>query len=153
MHTYRTIAQRIGVDKIEARLLLDHTVAGIDGVYIHEKAVFDRLLHAQERISAAILNLVQGKPSRQALESFAPFRDAEPRPREQEMAFVYGRGRDGKGVCIRALRGAQTRGHEPDDGPALTNELQRKRRRCPALSGSERERWTRRWHNSRIGRD
>ena len=65
-HTYRTLAQGIGVDKIEARLLLDHTVPGIDGVYIHEKALFDRLLHAQERMSAAILSLVQGKPSRQA---------------------------------------------------------------------------------------
>jgi integrase len=59
-HTYRTIAQRVGVDKIEARLLLDHTVPDIDGVYIHEKALFDRLLHAQERMSAAILDLLEG---------------------------------------------------------------------------------------------
>jgi integrase len=62
-HTYRTIAQRIGVDTIEARLLLDHTVPGIDGVYIHERALFDRLLHAQERMSAAILNLLDGRRS------------------------------------------------------------------------------------------
>ena len=53
-HTYRTIAQRICLDKIEARLLLDHTVPGIDGVYIHEKALFDRLLVAQERMTSAI---------------------------------------------------------------------------------------------------
>jgi integrase len=59
-HTYRTIAQRIGLDKIEARLLLDHTVPGIDGVYIHEKALFDRLLQAQERMSAAILDFLHG---------------------------------------------------------------------------------------------
>jgi hypothetical protein len=58
-HTYRTIAQRIALDKIEARLLLDHTVPGIDGVYIHEKALFDRLLEAQERMSAAISQLRQ----------------------------------------------------------------------------------------------
>ena len=57
-HTYRTIAQRITLDKIEARLLLDHTVPGIDGVYIHEKALFDRLLAAQERMSAEILRLL-----------------------------------------------------------------------------------------------
>lgn len=53
-HTYRTIAQRIALDKIEARLLLDHTVPGIDGVYIHEKALFDRLLEAQEKMSDAV---------------------------------------------------------------------------------------------------
>jgi hypothetical protein len=53
-HTYRTTAQRIGLDKIDARLLLDHTVPGIDGVYIHENALFDRLLEAQQRMSAAL---------------------------------------------------------------------------------------------------
>jgi site-specific recombinase XerC len=57
-HTYRTIAQRITLDKIEARLLLDHSVPGIDGVYIHEKALFDRLLIAQERMSVAISELL-----------------------------------------------------------------------------------------------
>lgn len=57
-HTYRTFAQREQIDKIEARLLLDHTVPGIDGVYIHERALFDRLLLAQERMSTAISSLV-----------------------------------------------------------------------------------------------
>lgn len=57
-HTYRTIAQRIGIDKIDARLLLDHTVPGIDGVYIHETALFDRLLGAQEKMSEAISGLL-----------------------------------------------------------------------------------------------
>lgn len=56
-HTYRTMAQRVGIDKIDARLLLDHKVPGIDGVYIHEKALFDRLLASQERMTAAILAL------------------------------------------------------------------------------------------------
>ncbi len=60
-HTYRTIAQRVGIDKIDARLLLDHKVPGMDGVYIHEKALFDRLLASQERMSAAILKLLTGK--------------------------------------------------------------------------------------------
>ncbi len=60
-HTYRTIAQREQLDKIEARLLLDHTVPGIDGVYIHEKALFDRLLVAQERMSEAIGRLLTAR--------------------------------------------------------------------------------------------
>ncbi len=58
-HTYRTIAQRVGIDQINARLLLDHTVPGIDGVYIHERALFDTLLAEQERMSAAIFKLVE----------------------------------------------------------------------------------------------
>jgi len=56
-HTYRTIAQRVGVDKIDARLLLDHTVQGIDGVYIHERALFDRLLATQETMTESVLQL------------------------------------------------------------------------------------------------
>lgn len=60
-HTYRTIAQRVGIDKIDARLLLDHKVPGIDGVYIHEKALFDRLLASQERMSVAILGLIDAE--------------------------------------------------------------------------------------------
>ena len=56
-HTYRTVAQRVGVDKIDARLLLDHTVPGIDGVYIHERALFDRLLTTQETMTSQLLSL------------------------------------------------------------------------------------------------
>lgn len=56
-HTYRTAAQRLGVDKIDARLLLDHAVPGIDGVYIHEKALFDRLLATQGRMTAQLLEM------------------------------------------------------------------------------------------------
>ena len=56
-HTYRTIAQRVGLDQTEARLLLDHAVPGIEGVYVHEKALFDRLLVAQERMTEAVFEL------------------------------------------------------------------------------------------------
>ena len=56
--TYRTIAQRVGIDKIDAHLLLDHTVQSIDGVYIHEKALFDRLLATQETMTESILSFV-----------------------------------------------------------------------------------------------
>ncbi len=58
-HTYRTVAQRTGIDRVNARLLLDHTVPGIDGVYIHERALFDTLLAEQERMTAALLALLE----------------------------------------------------------------------------------------------
>jgi integrase len=58
-HTYRTIAQRVGLDKIDARLLLDHKIVGIDRVYVHEKALFDRLLASQEHMTASILSLLE----------------------------------------------------------------------------------------------
>jgi len=63
-HTYRTIAQREGIDHVNARLLLDHTVPGIDGVYIHESALFDKLLAEQERMTAAIFALLEPEPTR-----------------------------------------------------------------------------------------
>jgi len=34
-------------------------VQGIDGVYIHEKALFDRLLAAQEKMTTATLALLE----------------------------------------------------------------------------------------------
>ncbi|SDW51762.1 tyrosine-type recombinase/integrase [Roseicitreum antarcticum] len=58
-HTYRTVAQRAGIDRVNARLLLDHTVPGIDGVYIHERALFDTLLAEQERMTAALFALLE----------------------------------------------------------------------------------------------
>lgn len=61
-HTYRTIAQRTGIDAVNARLLLDHTVPGIDGVYIHKSALFDTLLKEQEKMSAALFLLLTDKP-------------------------------------------------------------------------------------------
>jgi integrase len=63
-HTYRTIAQRIGINPIDARLLLDHTVSGVDGVYIHETALFDRLVAEQERMSETLLALCQSCPQK-----------------------------------------------------------------------------------------
>jgi len=60
-HTYRTIAQRVGLDKIDARMLLDHKIVGIDRVYVHEAALFDRLLASQEQMTTAILSLLKDK--------------------------------------------------------------------------------------------
>jgi len=42
-------------------MLLHHKVPGIDGIYLHEKALFDRLVATQERLSAAILDLLSGQ--------------------------------------------------------------------------------------------
>ncbi|WP_300057153.1 tyrosine-type recombinase/integrase [Sulfitobacter sp.] len=52
-HTHRTMAQREKINSINAMLLLDHKVSGIDGVYIHQKALFDPLLEDQQTISDA----------------------------------------------------------------------------------------------------
>lgn len=67
-HTYRTLAKRLGINDTDARLLLDHTVPGIDGVYIHSRALFDRLLKQQERMSAYILMLTERQEQRKAAE-------------------------------------------------------------------------------------
>lgn len=56
-HTYRTVAKRVGVDQVDARLLMDHTVQGIDGVYIHSEALFDRLLGVQGTMTGHLLAL------------------------------------------------------------------------------------------------
>ena len=53
-------------------LLLDHTVPGIDGTYIHERALFDRLLAAQERMSAEIGRLLTLKRPVVATKGAAP---------------------------------------------------------------------------------
>ncbi|HEU4576926.1 MAG TPA: tyrosine-type recombinase/integrase [Polyangiaceae bacterium] len=57
-HTHATLAKAAGVDDMLASLLSDHKVAGIRGVYVHEKALFEQLLAAQERVSAHILGLL-----------------------------------------------------------------------------------------------
>ena len=46
---------------MNARLLLDHTVPGIDGVYIHKGALFDSLLADQETMTAALVALIEPK--------------------------------------------------------------------------------------------
>jgi hypothetical protein len=43
---------------IDAALLLDHSLPGINRVYVHQEALFSRLLEAQEKMSAAILKLL-----------------------------------------------------------------------------------------------
>ena len=48
------------LNDISARLLFDHSVPGIDGVYIHQSALFDFLLKEQERMTASIIKLREG---------------------------------------------------------------------------------------------
>lgn len=52
-HTHRTMAQREKINSTNAMLLLDHKVPGISGVYIHQRALFEPLLHDQQAISDA----------------------------------------------------------------------------------------------------
>jgi integrase len=58
-HTHATMAKAAGVDDMLASLLSDHKVAGIRGVYVHERALFDQLLTAQEKVAAHILGLLR----------------------------------------------------------------------------------------------
>lgn len=56
-HTHATLAKAAGVDDMLASLLSDHKVAGIRGVYVHERALFEQLLAAQDQATSHILNL------------------------------------------------------------------------------------------------
>ena len=56
-HTYRTLAHAAGVNLTDVQLLMDHTVPGITGVYLHEHALFDHLRGQQERVTTHILRL------------------------------------------------------------------------------------------------
>lgn len=58
-HSHATLAKAAGVDDMLASLLSDHKVAGIRGVYVHEKALFAQLLAAQETVTAHILSLLR----------------------------------------------------------------------------------------------
>ena len=55
-HTHRTMAHRAGVNEINARLLLDHKVPGISGVYLDVPAIFEPLRKEQQRVSDYILS-------------------------------------------------------------------------------------------------
>lgn len=50
--TYATVAASVGVDDIHRMLLMDHTIAGIQGVYVGRGAMFGTLLVHQEMVSA-----------------------------------------------------------------------------------------------------
>jgi integrase len=54
-HTYRTMAERLGIPQSRARALLDHKQPGIEAHDVHSSALRDELLADQERMSAHIL--------------------------------------------------------------------------------------------------
>ena len=54
-HTYRTMAERLGIPQSRARALLDHKQPGIEAHYLHSSALRDELLADQERLSAHLL--------------------------------------------------------------------------------------------------
>lgn len=60
------MAQHELINPINAKLLLDHKVPGIDGVYIHHKGLFIPLLKDQQTISDAMFRFMADK------KSFAP---------------------------------------------------------------------------------
>jgi hypothetical protein len=57
--THRTLAKDAGVDDTDGDLLLDHKVAGIRGVYLRERALFERLLRAQEQATTHLRKLIR----------------------------------------------------------------------------------------------
>lgn len=58
-HTYKAISQRIEMNAVNSMHLLAHKVPGISGVYLHERALFDRLLEEQEKMTTAIFCLLE----------------------------------------------------------------------------------------------
>lgn len=54
-HTYSNVARLAGVDDVDRELLLAHKIPGVQGVYLHTPTLFGRLLAAQERVSAYLL--------------------------------------------------------------------------------------------------
>lgn len=62
--TYRTVAQEVGVSKIDAHLLLNHALKGVSEGYITPGALLDHLREQQERISRKMLQKLQGKGKR-----------------------------------------------------------------------------------------
>ncbi len=54
-HTYRTMADALGVPQSRARALLDHQQPGIEAHYLHASGLRDQLLADQERMTKFIL--------------------------------------------------------------------------------------------------
>ena len=62
--TYRTLAQAAGVAEIDAQLLMNHALPGVNAGYVTRGKLLDHLRQQQERISAFILQAAgKGNPS------------------------------------------------------------------------------------------
>lgn len=55
-HTYRTMAEQVGIPQSRARALLDHKQPGIEAHYVHSSALQRELLADQEAMTKHILN-------------------------------------------------------------------------------------------------
>lgn len=57
-HTHRTYAKNADVPDVDAELLIDHTIKGVQGVYLHDRALFARLQQQQEKVTRYTLGLI-----------------------------------------------------------------------------------------------
>lgn len=71
-HTYRSVAKLADVDDVDAKLLLDHKVQGMDGVYLSERALFGRLLKQQSTISSHLERNLKGHGCEQNAACYTP---------------------------------------------------------------------------------
>lgn len=60
-HTYRTIAETTTVPHTHRRLLLDHALGGMDGIYIDKRQLFRDLLASQEIMTQRIKELCKAE--------------------------------------------------------------------------------------------
>lgn len=65
-HTYRTIAETTGIPHTHRRLLLDHSLGGMDAVYVDKRQLFRDLLASQEVMTATILNMCRADSAARA---------------------------------------------------------------------------------------
>ena len=60
-HTYRTMAEALGIPQSRARALLDHKQPGIESHYLHPKGLRAELLADQERMTDHILKTAEAR--------------------------------------------------------------------------------------------
>lgn len=54
-HTWRTMALAAEVDPTSVELMLDHAIGGVQGTYLHSRALAEHLQKSQEKVSAHII--------------------------------------------------------------------------------------------------
>jgi integrase len=58
-HTYSVACNAARVSSVDRQLLLGQKIPGVEGVYIHDRALFDHLLAEQARVTAFLLTAIQ----------------------------------------------------------------------------------------------
>jgi integrase len=64
--TWRTLAQRVGVDELTCNLIMNHKTPGVNAGYITRDALWAHLLEKQEQISQFIMANAKGEDSNHA---------------------------------------------------------------------------------------